>query len=112
MVNQRGGPARLQEHLSGLRSCARTVTRAEIRFNDHPATRPKDTLALSVDQLALSHPDVGWHTAVLNAALLSPTEYYWISEAWCHMSPDASWGGPCRPAASVSLAADLTRTWA
>ena len=65
-----------------------------------------------MDQLTPGHPDVRWHSADLNAGLLSPTGYYWIPEAWGHDSSDASGGGPCRHATSVALAADLTRMWA
>ena len=65
-----------------------------------------------MDQLTLSHPDVRWHSANINAGLLSPTGYYWIPEAWGHTSSNASGGGHCRHATSVALAADLTRTWA
>ena len=111
MVHQRGGPAWLKEHLTALRSWASTVTGAEVRFHDHPAIRPDDTLAVSVDQLTPDHPDVKWHSAALNAGWLSLTGYYWIPEAWGHTSSDASGGGPCRHATSVALAADLTRTW-
>ena len=53
--------------------------------------------------VALRRPKAGW---------LSPTGYYWIPEAWGHTSSDASGGGPCKHATSVTLAADLTRTWA
>ena len=112
VVQQRGGPAWLKEHVTALRSWASTIGRAEIRLHDHPAISPGDTRALSVDQLTPSHPDVRWHSAVLNAGWLSPTWYYWIPEAWGHISSDASGGGPCKHATSVALAADLTRTWA
>ena len=112
VVHQRGGPARLKEHVTALRSWASTITGAEIRLHDHPAISPGDTRALSVDQLTPSHPDVQWHSADLNAWWLSPTGYYWIPEAWGHTSSDASGGRPCKHATSVALAADLTRTWA
>ena len=112
VVHQRGGPAWLKEHVTALRSWARTIAGAEIRLHDHPAISPGDTRALSVDQLTPSHPDVRWHSADLNAGWLSPNGYYWILEAWGHTSSDASGGGPCKHATSVALAADLTRTWA
>ena len=112
VVHQHGGPAWLKEHVTALRSWASTVAGAEIRLHDHPAISPGDTGALSVDQLTPSHPDVRWHSAHLNAGWLSPTGYYWISQAWGHTSSDASGGGPCKHATSVALAADLTRTWA
>ena len=112
VVHQRRDPAWLQEHLAALRSWASTVTGAKIRFHDHPATCPKETPSLSVDQLALGHPDIKWHSAALKAGWLSPTGYYWVPEAWGHTSSDASGGGPCRHATSVAAAADLARTWA
>ena len=112
MVHQRGGPAWLTEHVTALRSWASTIAGAEVRLHDHPAVRPNDTRALSVDQLTPGYPDVRWHSADLNAGWLSPTAYYWIPEAWGHTSSDASGGGPCRHAPSVALAANLTRTWA
>ena len=112
VVQQRGGPAWLKEHVTALRSCASTIAGAEIRLHDHPAVRPGDTGALSVDQLTPSHPDVWWHSADLNAGWLSPIGYYWIPESWGHTSFDVSGGGPCKHATSVALAADLTRTWA
>ena len=112
VVHQRGGPARLKEHVTALRSWASTIAGAEIRLHDHSAISPGDTRALSVDQLAPSHPDVRWHSADLNAGWLSPTGWYWIPEGWGHTSSDASGDGPCKHATSVALAADLTRTWA
>ena len=111
VVHQRGGPALLREHVTALRSWASTIAGAEIRLHDHLAIRPGDTKALSVDQLTPGHPDVRCHSADLNAGWLSPTQYYWILEAWGHTSSDASGGGPCKHATSVALAADLTRTW-
>ena len=105
-------PAWLREHVTALWSWARTIAGAEVRLHDHPAVRPGDTGALSVDQLTPSHPDVRWHFANLNAVWLSPTGYYWIPEAWGHTSSDASGGGPYRHATSVALAADLNRRWA
>ena len=89
VVHQRGGPAWLREHVTALRSWASTSAGAEVRLHDHPAVRPGDTRALSVDQLTPSHPDVPWHSADLNAGWLSPTGYYWIPEAWGHTSSDA-----------------------
>ena len=112
VVHQRGGPPCLKKHVTALRSWASTIAGAEIRLHHHPAIRPGDTKALSVDQLTPSHPDVWWHSASLNAGWLSPTRYYWIPEAWGHTSSDASGGGPSKHATSVALAADLTRTWA
>ena len=112
VVHQSGGPAWLKEHVTALRSWASTIAGAEIRLHDHPAVRPGNTKALSVDQLTPSHPDVRWHSADLNAGWLSPNGYYWITEAWGHTSSDASEGGPCKHATSVAVAADLTRTWA
>ena len=112
VVHQRGGLAWLREHRTALRSWASMIAGAEIRLHDHPAIRPDDTRALKVDQLTPSNPNVSWHSAALNAGWLSPTGYYWIPEAWGHMSSDASGGGPCRHATSIALAADLTRTWA
>ena len=112
VVHQRGGPAWLREHVTALQSLASTIAGAEIGLHDHPAIRPGDTRALSIDQLTPSHPDVRWHSADLNAGWLSPTGYYWIPEAWSHTSSDASGGGPCKHATSVALAADLGRTWA
>ena len=111
-MHQRGGSAWLGEHVTALRSWASTIAGAEIRLHDHTAIRPGDTRALRVDQLTPSHSDVRWHSADLNAGWLSPTEYYWIPEAWGHTSSDASGGGPCKHAISVALAADPTRTWA
>ena len=67
VVHQRGGPAWLKEHVTALRSLASTIAGAEVRLNDHPAVRPGDTRAPSVDQLTASHPDVRWHSADLNA---------------------------------------------
>ena len=52
VVHQRGGPAWLRQHLTALRSWASTVTGAEVQFHDHPAIRPDDTQALSVDQFS------------------------------------------------------------
>ena len=112
VVHQRRGPAWLREHVTVLRSWAITIAGAEVRLHDHPAVRPGDARALSMDQLTPSHPHVRWHSADLNARWLSPTGYYWIPEAWGHTSSDASGGGPCRHATSVALAADLPRTWA
>ena len=112
VVHQRGGPAWLWEHLTALQYLASTVAGAEFRLHDHPAVRPGDTGALSVDQLTPSHPDVRWHSADLNAGWLSPTGYYWIPEASGDTSTDVSGGGPCKHASSVALAADLIRTWA
>ena len=86
--------------------------RTGVQLHNHPAIRPGDTIALSVDQLTPGHHDVRWHSADLNAGWLSPTGYYWILEAWGRTSSDASGGGPCRHATSIALAADLTRTWA
>ena len=111
VVHQRGRPAWLREHVTALRSWASTIAGAEFRLHNHPAIRPGNTKALSVDQLTPSHPDVWWHFADLNAEWLSPTGYYWIPEAWGHTSSDASGGGPCKHATIVALAADLTRTW-
>ena len=101
-----------REHVTALRSWASTIAGAGIRLHDHPAFRPGDTRALSMDQLTLSHLDVPWHSGDLNAGWLSPTGYYWIPEAWGHTSSDASGGGPCKHATSVALATDLTCTWA
>ena len=112
VVHGRGGLAWLREHLTALWSWASTVTGAEVCFHYHPAIGPKDTLALSVDQLTPGHPDVKWHSAALNAGWLRSTGYYWIPEVWVHTSSDASGGGPCRHATSVAFAADLTCTWA
>ena len=67
VVHQRGGPAWLTEHVTELRFLASTIAGAEIRLHDHPAVRPGDTGALSVDQLTPSHRDVRWHSADLNA---------------------------------------------
>ena len=92
VVHHRGGPGWLREHVTALRSWASTIAGAEVRLHDHPAVRSGDTRALSVDQLAPSHPDVRWHSTDLNAGWLSPTGYYWIPEAWGHTSSDA-WGG-------------------
>ena len=69
-------------------------------------------MALSVDQLVPTHPDVRWHSAPLNAGWLNPTGYYWIPEAWGHTSSDTSGGGPCRHITGMALVADLTRKWA
>ena len=112
LVHKRGGLVWLREHVTVLRSWASTIARAEVRLHDHPAVRPGDTGALSVDQLTPSHPNVCWHSADINAGWLSPAGYYWIPEAWGHTSSDASGGGPCRHATSVALAANLTHTWA
>ena len=73
VVHQRGGPAWLKEHVTALRSWASTIAGAEIRLHNHPAISSGDTRALSVDQLTLSHSDVRWHSADLNAGWLSPT---------------------------------------
>ena len=112
VVHQRGGPAWLREDLTALLSWTSTVTGAEVRYHGQPAARPKDTPALSVDQLTPGHPHVKLHSATLNAGWLRSTGYYWILEAWGHTSCDASGGGPCRRVSSVALTADLTRTWA
>ena len=112
VVHKRGGPAWLREHVTALWSWASTIAGAEVRLHDHPAVRPGDTRALTVDHLTPSHPDVRWHSADLNAGWLSPTAYYWIPEAWGHSSSDVSGGRPCKQATSVALAADLTCTWA
>ena len=111
VVHGRGGPAWLLEHLTVLRSWASTVTGAEVGFHHHPTIPPNDTLALSVDQLTSSHPDVNWHSAALNPGWLSPTGYDLIPEACGHTSSDTSGGRPCRHALSVVLAADVPRTW-
>ena len=112
VLHQQGSPVWLREHLTALRSLASTVSRAGIRFHDHPRTRRHKTLALSVDQLTPDHPNVKWHFAALNAGWPSPTRYYWIPEARGYTSFDASGGGPCRHSTSVALAADLEGTWA
>ena len=112
VVHQRGGAAWLREHVTALRSLASTITGADVRLRDHLAIRPDDARALNVDQLTPGHPDDGWHSAEFNAGWLSPTGYYWIPEAWGHISSDASGGGPCRHATSVALTADVTRMWA
>ena len=112
VVHQRGGPAWLREHQTALRSWTNTIIGAEVRFHDHLAIRPNDTVALSVDQLTPGDPNVKWHSAALNAGWLSTTGYYRIPEAWGHPSSDASGGRPCRHATSVALAANLTRMWA
>ena len=111
VVQHRGSPACVREGLTPLQFWASTVTGAEARFHDHPATRPKDTLALSVHQVDPNRPDVRWHSAALNMEWLSCTGYYWIPKAWGHTSSDASGGGPCRHATSIALAADVARTW-
>ena len=98
--------------MTALRSWASMIAGAEVRLHDHPAVRPGDTRALTMDQLTPSHPDVRWHSANLNAGWLSPTGYYWILEPCGHTSSDASGGGPCKHATSFALAADLTRTLA
>ena len=90
VVHQRGGPAWLTDHLMAPWSWANTDTGAEVQFHNHPAIRPDNTLALSVDHLTPSHPDVKWHSTALNAGWLSPTGYYWISEAWYHKSSERS----------------------
>ena len=112
VVHQRGGPAWLREHVTALRSWASTIAGAEVRLHAHLAISPGDTRALSVDQLTPSHPNVRWHTADINTGWLSPSGYYWIPEAWGHTSSDASWGGHCKHATSIALAADFTGTWA
>ena len=112
VVQQRGGRAWLREHVTALWSWASRIAGAEVGLHNQPAVRPGDTRALSVDQLTLSHPDVRWYSADLNAGWLSPTGYYWIPEAWGLTSSDASGGGPCRHATSVPLAANLNCTWA
>ena len=78
VVHRRGGPAWLRDQVPVL---GRQIAGAEIRLHDHPAVRPGDTRALSVDQLTPSHPDVRWHSADLNAGWLSPTGHYLIPEA-------------------------------
>ena len=98
--------------MTALRSWASTIAGAEVPLHEHPAVRPGDTGALSVDQLNPSPLDVRWHSVDLNAGWLSPDGYYWIQEAWGHTSSDVSGGGTCKHATSVALAADLTRTWA
>ena len=105
VVHQRGGRAWLREHVTALRSWASTIAGAEVRLHHHPAVRPGDTRALSVDQPTPCHPDVRWHSADLNAGWLSPTRNYWIPEAWGQTSSDASEGGPCKHATSVALVA-------
>ena len=95
-----------------LRSWASTVTGAEVQFHNHPAARPNDTLALSVEQLTPGQPNVKWHSAAPNVGGLSPVGYYLIPKAWGHTSSDASRGGPCKHATSVALAVDLSCTWA
>ena len=110
LVHRRGGPAWLREHVMAIRSWASTVPGAEVRLHDHPAVRPGNTRALSVDQLTPSHLDVLWHSADLNAGWLSPIGYYWIPEAWDHTSSDALGGGPCKHTTSVAFAANLIRT--
>ena len=112
VVHQRGGLAWLTERVTALRSWASTIAGAEVRLHGHPAVRPGDTRALSMDQLTPSHPDVRWHSADLNVGWLSPNGYYSISEAWGHTFSDASGGGPCKHATSVTLAAEPTHTWA
>ena len=87
-----------EKHVTALWSWASTIAGAEVRLQDHPAVRPGDIRALSVDQLTPSHPDVRWHSADLNAG--------WLT------SFDALGGGACKHTTSVALAADLTRTWA
>ena len=112
VVHQRGGLAWLKEHVAALWSWASKIAGAEIRLHDHPAISPGDTRALSVDQLTPSQPDARLHSADPNAGCLSPSGYYWTTEAWGHTSSDVSGGGPCRHATSVALAAHLTRTCA
>ena len=73
VVYQRGGPAWLQERLTALRSRAGTVGGAKVRFHNHLATHPKNTLALSADQLTPGHPDVKWHSATVNVGWLIPS---------------------------------------
>ena len=73
VVHQHEAPAWLKEHVTALGSWASTIAGAEIRLHNHPAISPGDTRALSVDQLTLSHPDVRWQSANLNAGWLSPT---------------------------------------
>ena len=36
-------------------------------FYDHPLAKPNHPMALGVDQLTPTHPDVLWHSAALNA---------------------------------------------
>ena len=67
------GPSVAAERLTALRFWASTVTGADIPFHGHPAARPDNTLALTVDQLAPSHPDVRWDSTTLNAGWLSRT---------------------------------------
>ena len=92
VVHQRGSPVWLREHITALRSLLSTVAGAEVRRHNHPAILPDDARALSVDQVTPSHPDVKLHSAALHAAWLSPTGYYWITEAWGHTSSDAFGG--------------------
>ena len=94
-----------------LPSWASTVTGAEVRFQDHPTTRPNNTPALSVDQLAPASPTSSG-TGALTVGWLSPAGYYCVPEALGQTSSDASWGRPCRHATSVTLAANLIRTLA
>ena len=107
VVHQRGGRAWLREHVTALRSWASTIAGADVGLHDHPAVRPGDTRALSVHQLTPSHPDVGWHSADVNAGWLSPSGFYWIREAWGHTSSDATGGGSCKHATSIALAAEV-----
>ena len=93
-----------------LRSWASTLTGAEVRFSDHPAVHLDSRMALGVDKLVPSHPDVKWHSAFLNTGWLNPMGYYLIPEAWGHTSSDASGGGPHTHATGMALASDLTRT--
>ena len=80
-----GAPARrpgvAQGTSDGTPALESTIAGVEIGLHDHPAIRPGDTKALSMDQLTPGHPDVRWHSADLNVGWLSPTVYYWIPEA-------------------------------
>ena len=74
VVHQRGGPAWLREHVTAVRSPASLIAGAEVQVHDQPAVRSGDTMALSVDKLTPSHPDVRRHSADLNTGWLSLTE--------------------------------------
>ena len=54
-----------------LRSWASTLTGAEVRLSDQPAVHLDSRMALGVDQLVPTHPDVKWHSAFLNAGWLN-----------------------------------------
>ena len=58
VVHQRGGHVWLREHVTVLRSWASTIAGAEVGLHDHPAVRPGNTRALSMDQLTPSKTDV------------------------------------------------------